>query len=418
MKLLTRTTIYYFISTLLVFSIGTVIFFYSLRKILDEEVNEGLQTKKTELQLYFSKTEVLPEVWPPGTGILSISKYRGTFNDVNRDTLYLNTVEGEILPYRLLQFSTQVNKENYSVLISQPLIESEDLLEAIIFSLIILFVITIILMILINRVISKKIWRTFYETLSTLKKFDLKNSGSLKFSKTGIREFKELNEALSLLTEKISSDFRNMKEFTENASHELQTPLAVISAKLELLIQSSGLTEEQANSIRVCYESANKLAKINSSLLLVSRIENRQFNNEEKTDLSEMLQLKLKSFSELFELNGLKVENKIETKNIQIPLPAALSEILLNNLLGNALKHTEKGGLVFIALSTHKLSVANTGKPLDVPATEIFKRFARSSKSANSNGLGLSILKKICDTYNLKPTYLYRDGKHFFEVEF
>jgi signal transduction histidine kinase len=290
-------------------------------------------------------------------------------------------------------------------------------MEAVTTAAILVFSILLLSLLLIGSILSGSLWRPFRITMEKLRNYDVKKGENFIPEKTSIHEFRILNETLLKMTERIVSDYRNMKEFTENASHELQTPLAVISSRLEQLMQSGGLSEEQAALINSCRESVSRLSKINQALLLMSKIENRQFDNSEMSNLSLMIKQKLEALAELLSFKKLSVLTEIKP-DVQVKLPNALADVMLNNLFNNAIRHTEKGSEIKILLDKNKMVFLNPGTPLPFPDGEIFRRFKKGSIEQESTGLGLAIVKQVCDSYKIDVNYSFTDGNHIFEFYF
>ena len=417
MKLLTKTTIYYLVITLLLFSIGGIVFYVSLRSIISENIDENLEQTQEQVLYYTKKTGKLPAQPSVGSDILLFTPADLEIKSRFRDTVYYSEFEEEALPYRELVFSVKTNEGWYTTTAGKTIIEADDMIESVAQSLGIVAGILLVVLFLMNWFLSKSMWKPFYKTLDALKRFDLSNREAEDLLPTGIAEFNLLNEALNKMTGKILSDYRNLKEFTENASHELQTPLAIIRSKLELMIQVEGLPEDQVNAIREIYESVNRLSKLNQSLLLLSKIENGQFHETMVLDMKTLVEKKITQLAELTELKGITVENA-PIGTFEIKMNAQLADILISNILSNAIRHNISGGKIKVELKDTSLLVCNSGNPPEVPAEKLFKRFQKSGSSGESVGLGLSIVKQICDSYNLNVHYTYNEGMHCMRISF
>jgi signal transduction histidine kinase len=235
--------------------------------------------------------------------------------------------------------------------------------------------------------------------------------------KSGIKEFDILNGFINQMTEKVSADYKNLKEFTENASHELQTPLAITKGKLELLLQQENLTQEQIDLIESSYASITHMSKLNKSLTLLSKIENEEFSNTESINISSELNKALDDFSDLIKLKNLDLESNIKeeviTKNDK-----TLIKVLINNLLQNAIRHNNEGGRIIIELSENQLIIKNTGAGLDIPGEQLFERFKKGIHTEKNSGLGLSIVHKICEISQYRISYDIEDEWHKIIITF
>ncbi|HVA97986.1 MAG TPA: HAMP domain-containing sensor histidine kinase, partial [Bacteroidia bacterium] len=300
--------------------------------------------------------------------------------------------------------------------ISKSLLETNDFvidISAIVASIALFLLIALFFL---NRWISKKIWAPFNNTLNELQNFDINTFKELYFGKTDIFEFNELNNAVKKMTAKIFSDYLNLKEFTENASHEIQTPLAIISAKLEMLIQSGSLSREQSDQIQGAYEATIRLSKLNQGLILLTRIENRQYPINEKVFFKKNIEDRLVILKDFIEKRTLSITFNAE-KEVVLMMNPELASILINNLIGNAIKHNIDGGEIIIELSEKKLSVCNSGDVMTIDTERIFERFQKS-KNSDSMGLGLAIAKKIAELYQYKISYSYINAMHCITVDF
>ena len=234
---------------------------------------------------------------------------------------------------------------------------------------------------------------------------------------TNINEFAELNSAVDSMTKKASRDYNEIKSFTENASHEIQTPLAIILSKLELLSQSETLKEEQMNIIQTIAETTNRLSKLNQSLILLTKIDNRQFRETTPVDISALIIHHLNNYEELLHAKEIKLAKEIQP-GVMVSMNETLAEILIINLLSNAIKHNVEKGIINIKLTSNVLSVSNTGNKPDTPPSVYFERFKKGSDSNESLGLGLSIVKKICEAYSFGVDYNYSEMLHKISINF
>jgi signal transduction histidine kinase len=200
-----------------------------------------------------------------------------------------------------------------------------------------------------------------------------------------------------------------LKEFTENTSHELQTPLAIIKSQIELLIQADNLTEAQYKNLSKSISAINKLSKLNEALGLLAKIENSQFQATESLDLTSLIESKLSNCEHLLEIKSIEVKKKMDS-SFKVEMNSLLADILIENLINNSIKHNVQNGKINIEVNTREIKIFNTGIPLSYPTSELFQRFTKSN--SQSLGLGLSIVKEICSQNNIKINYEYEDNWH------
>jgi len=317
---------------------------------------------------------------------------------------------------RTIEFNIHAEGNWYLVSVSKSLEGTDKLIQVIIAITVSVILLILMVTFIINRIILKKLWQPFYETLQHLQHFDLSKSKKINFNATGIDEFQYLNSILDEALTKAQKDYQSLKEFTENASHELQTPLAVVQSKLDLLIQNEKLSETESKTIQAAYDAVQNLKKINQSLLLLTKIENNQFSEKTTVDISQQLQKKINQFSELWKAKN--IEPQINLQPVKLSINTQLADILLNNLLGNATRHNFQNGNIIIDLQAKNLTVVNSGPGNAIDEKILFNRFSKANHSGESFGLGLSIIKQICDTSNFICSYSFQQpNMHAFAVK-
>lgn len=271
-------------------------------------------------------------------------------------------------------------------------------------------------MVLTLRFISWRLWKPFDKTLRWMETFRLEDGCVTVFSESHVAEFDRLNRALLLLIHNSLVSYRMQKEFTENALHELQIPLAVFQSKLDLLLQLPGLTARQAELVRGLYENANRLARLNRNLLLLAKIDNRQYQTMEEVDLPELVGDLLPSLESLS--GSVSIYKDFQISDLKLRANRTLLESLVNNLVVNAVRHNRPDGMVMVHIIGRQLEVVNTSDEPALNKNLIFRRFYRSSEATKGSGLGLAIVKAVCDYHGWKVSYCYEYGFHSFIVDF
>ncbi len=416
MKLLSKTSVYYLLFALPAFAICSFVLFNWVSAEIQDTLDESLWKEKikTEQRLKAGKSVDDDSIALQPTLIDALDGERAY---VMSDTMMYDSLEEELLPYRVLRSVVNDGKSNYLFTIRKSTIESEDLIESIFYPIIFLLVLLLSGFFFINWYVSKKIWSPFYKTLKQLEQYKITEKAE-KFNSTSIVEFSELNAALTAMTEKMQSDYNNQKQFIENASHEIQTPLAVIKTKIELLIQSAHLNESDMSLIQSAYNAANKLSSLNKALLLLSKIENDQFKDLEI--LVDFRTLTAKTVSH-FEDQAAAMNIQIETKGSASPqhkMNSMLADILISNLVQNAIRHNVKEGSIQIVFEENKMVLSNTSDTTVTNTSELFNRFRKNEASAESIGLGLAIVKEICSKYGVNVSYSVTDKMHSLELRF
>ncbi len=398
MRLITKTTLLYLLITALVIASSGLILYNITNNFIEKRIRDYFLRKEERLTGYLSD---------PNVNLNGINSYKSQrvvlrpdlktplLTNYDRDTILFNEMEGERQPFRARTLDKVVNGKMYRISMYMALKESQLLLGGIITSLFYVFLVLLALMLLLNYLSSRYLWQPFNYTLEQIKHYSLNRGTALAEVPTTTKEFKELNSLFAQMTSRIEQDFRNMKEFTENISHEIQTPLAIIKAKVEMLQKSEKLTSEQAKTAGAIYRATSHLSKLSRTLGLISKIENQEFTKHERLDLYSFLEPLLFNFKELAELKQVKINFKA-TEEAYITIDPYLLDVLLSNLVKNALSHNYEKGEINICLQQQQLTICNTGAPLDFPECEIFDRFRRNGQNSSSLGLGLAIVQKIC----------------------
>ncbi len=297
-------------------------------------------------------------------------------NELKTISVY-DTMSREEKPFRELTTYVMIKAKPYQLTVQSSLVENDDLVLAIALVQVALSVFLAAGLLLMNRTLSKRLWKPFYKTLDHLKAYELDKSESIPLETSGIIEFNDLNKAVSHLTERNRKVFLNQKEFIENASHELQTPIAIFQSKLDTLMQSPNLSQTEAETITDLESTAQRMARLNKNLLLLSKIDNEQFIDKEEIELAALIQSQVNSLQPMAQLENLRMITTVDL--VTIRANRTLIEVLLSNLLHNAIRYSPKGGEITIALHQKTLSISNPGQPLTLGIEKMTERFRKES---------------------------------------
>ncbi|RQO32667.1 sensor histidine kinase [Taibaiella sp. KBW10] len=318
--------------------------------------------------------------------------------------------------FRGLRKNIKVNGTSYILTIETNIEETEETVLVIALATLLFFIVLVVGLVILNRRLSQKLWQPFQSTLKQLKSFRLHQQQSIHFETSDTLEFEQLNEALSKLIHNNIAAYAIQKEFTENAAHELQTPLAIIKNKLDLLLQKDALTDRQYQIIEDLNKSLSRISRINKNLLLLAKIENQQFDATQEVNISALIEQSIKVLGEHIEHKGLEIDQNIGT-DIQVKGNITLVELLIQNLLLNAIRHTPAQGHIRIVLHAQQLIFTNSGtNALD--SAKLFQRFTRQSNDTGGTGLGLAIIEQICQFHGWTVHYAFQNGTHTFSVDF
>lgn len=417
MKLLNYTTTYFAIILIFLLAIWAVFFYLAIMDEIYDSMDDGLENQKIIVIRRAAEDATILErsAFEDGNYIITpISPEIGSgFTDEYRDTLMYRENESEYEPVRLLESVFRQDGEFYKIKVVTSMVEEDDLRKELFFSILYLYIGLIIIILLLNSFLQKKAWRPFYKLLGRLEKFSIENDREIKFEKTNIDEFRLLNERVDRLLKKSVESYKSQKEFIENASHELQTPLAISINKLELMAENSNLSESQMEELGTVLTSLERLIRLNRSLLLLSRIENRQFAEGEKFSWNQLVNQISAEFGDY----GVHKEVMIEIEEqgqFDHTGNKDLAGILISNLLRNAIIHSSPGAVVKIIITPKAIRFENPGTSA-LDEARIFNRF-QGTDNARSTGLGLAIAKAIAEKFGIELTYRFTSKTQIFII--
>src|SRR5580692_9321703 len=398
MKLFTQYSRVNIVASILALLVGSIGYYFTMRYVLIHQLDDTIKVEEAEILSNIRTRGQLP---PPSDYHDQQISYEPATAAVLRH--YLNTTRivhhHHEEPYRELVFSALAAGRLYTVTIGVSEEATEDLLAmimAVTAGMILLLLGTLFLA---NRLLLRRLWKPFYETLSGMRQFNLSSRQPLPVSVTAIDEFRNLDEAARQMTGQILKDYETLKGFTDNASHEMQTPLAIINSRLDLLIQDHDLAETHHRPIQAMYDAIGRLRQLNQSLLLLAKIENQQFTRSDSIDMAPLIEEKLVQLEDPLRDRHLIVHKDLD--RLHLPINGYLADILLNNLLINAIRHNQDGGDLSIRLRESSLRITNSGPALSFNPDTIFDRFVKGAHSGGT-GLGLAIVRQICDNYQYK----------------
>ncbi|MFB5945457.1 sensor histidine kinase [Albibacterium profundi] len=419
-SLKTYTNRYLVIAILAIMAIWALLFYAVLMDEVYDNIDDGLKNQKIEI---IREAYADPDI--VNTTTFGINQFRiipGTA-DENIDKNYFYNKEmympydEEDEPYRILRtgFYTKDGKP-YQLEIRTSTVEEDDFLINLAFSLAVLYVVIALSIIVINYVGLTKALRPFKLIMNGLGNYRFGDSKSFIPIESQVKEFDNLNKHIVQMIDQNEQIFEQQKRFIENASHELQTPLAVTVSKLDLLMDDQLLPEEPLSKIAEAKQSLLRLVGLNKSLLTLSRIDNKQYHEEEVVNFSELVMGLLDDFSDLIQFRELQIEVEGDGQFVT-KYNGDLASILISNLLRNAIKYNTKGGILRIRLQRDRIEIANSSLGEALNPDYIFERFHKGSQDSQSNGLGLSIIRSIVDNYpTISVSYTYDEDLHVFSV--
>ena len=417
MRLVDKFTIWFLIITAIVLVAGGLVVFTRVQSEVDREAIRRIKSHIDNISVQLAQGKSPEELKSEHVDIIEVDPKTPEIDINVYDTMAIYRPRMEALDRKLtVESSYHIDGKHYKVSMYDFVAEPDEIADGVRESLGWIFLMLLAIVAITNVVISKRILSPFHKTLKAIQRFSLKNDNEINLPATRTKEFEQLNYFLKRMTGKARSDYRALKEFTENASHELQTPLAIIRGKLELLLESQ-LSEEQGKQIISALNSIERLSKINHSLTLLNKLENQEFQALEPINISVHLEHVLDDLSEVIEMKSIAIHKEID-RNVKILLHPSLADILIMNLCSNAIRHNINHGHISVKLKPGQLVISNSGAAPEVPPGQAFERFKKTSQHNESVGLGLAIVKQICQVSGATVKYEYRRGEHVISLTF
>jgi signal transduction histidine kinase len=336
-----------------------------------------------------------------------------------RDTSVFLYASNKTLPFQVLTSNLQWNNKNYLITTYVSSTEISHLIIKVFITEAVILVLLLIAIILINRKSGKVLWSPFFSTMTKIKEFDITHGEALILPhETGTTEFDQLNTAVTAMVDKVNEAYFHQKQFVENASHEMQTPLAVIRSKLELLINDPNLTEKNASLLSDITDANDRLSQMNRTLLLLAKIENNQFPGTELVDIAEIVTKEIQNFKDHYEKIPQLVAHIDEGIKVTVNANRSLIQILISNIIKNAIVHNQPDGKIIVTIIPNELTIENTGPMLEINAEDLFERFKKGSHESKTTGLGLALVKQISNLYHFTVRYSHADGWHRVHIIF
>jgi signal transduction histidine kinase len=420
-KLLSRSSRYFLLFSVLILAVGSIFMVLALDAVLTEKVDESLVHTRKMLRKELAERDSIPARLEIMDKIIDFTLIPQDLSYAfYRDTVLLVSEaednELELEPFRKYVYTERINGKNYRVELNQAKFEKEDLALAM-FGLIAGFLIIFLLILnWFNRYLSKRIWRPFHHLISSIQQFDVTAGQGIKPITSDIDEFALLAQSTSDMTAKLVKDYQSLKRFSENASHELQTPLAIILARTDLLLQRPNLDETSAEHLSAIQQASKRLTQLNRSLLLLTKIENQQFSTTRTNRLDKLIKQEIDAFAPLIAHHQLQLN--LALSEVTVDCNTDLLIVLLQNLIGNAIKYNYENGELLIRLTDQELLLKNTSlQQLVAKPAELFDRFRKGEANSTSLGLGLAIVQEICELYHWQIDYLADTEYHTIRIQ-
>lgn len=422
MRLLNLTMLYLSGALLLILSVWAIVFYIDMMDEVYDSLDDGLENHKMliihkaqEDQMIYQKSDFAESNYrltpvEPSVAMSGLETYSDT-------SMYMVNEEDFEIVRMLTTYFQDNDGQYYKLQVISSMVEEDDLISSLLYSLISLFVVVLVSIFIINKLILSRVWRPFYQLKNELSRFKLGKNNSFNAPNTSVVEFKELNIAIDKLLKDNTEVYDKQKSFIENASHELQTPLAISRSKVEMLLPHFEENEKVLNQLSDVLDQLDRMKRLNKTLLLLTKIENRQFRDYEPIDFNSLWKDQIEAFKDLLLHKGIEVHLD-EIGQLQGQFNPDLAAMLVSNLLRNAMVHNIKDGRIQVTIYDNRFAIANTGKTGALDSKHIFDRFYKDVENQQSTGLGLAIVKSIVDLEKGRVAYHFQEDMHIFEVIF
>lgn len=417
-KLLHKTTSSFLTFAIIILLIAAPAFYFITQWLYIYETDEVLHFHKGAFvkESYKDFTEKDIKAWNKYNHNVMIVRDMGITKDSIFGEILFDSIANENEPFRVLYAPVTINGKRYTYTEKINLVEMEGMVINIAAMFLFIIIILLIGIIWISKKSATKIWKPFYNTLHQIHDFEIDKNKPPHFIATEIDEFNQLNKSLEQLIEKNTAIYKNQREFIENAAHELQTPLALFQTKIDSLLQLE-LNEEQSDILSSLNNDVSRLNRLNKNLLLLSKIDNGSYVEKSAIILNEYIEKHLDFFIEQAEAKNITISTEF-TSTLSITANPAFTEVLINNLFLNAIRHNEKNGKIIIHIKNNQLTFSNTGQSTSLVIDKLFNRFSKINPSSQGNGLGLAIIKKIVEINQWEIHYTFENQLHNFSIRF
>ena len=421
MKLFNRMLKYLLLGVVFVLFGWSVCFYMGIMTEINDEVDDSLEDYSELIIIRSLAGEELPSNDNGSNNQYFLQKITKDYALSRPDIIYQDSMiyikeKKETEPARILTtIFRDANDEYYELSVYTPTIEKADLKESIFYLLVILFVSLSVVIIVINVWIFRICMKPFYRLLEWLEKYRVGTKNTLLENPTNTTEFQKLNEAVAQFASHNEEVFEQQKLFIGNASHEMQTPLAVCMNRLEMLMEDDSLTENQMKELIETYQTLEYASKLNKSLLMLSKIDNSQFVEEKDIDMNRLIKMYIEDYQEVYSYKDIEVHLE-EEGNFVVRMNEVLAVVLVTNLLKNAFVHNVDNGYLYIYMTREGVKFKNSAENGPLDEKYIFERFYQAHRKEGSTGLGLALVDAVCRHSCLGIKYLYEEGWHIFEL--
>ena len=419
MKLFHNVMLHVSVASVFIMTAWAVFFYWAIIDEVNDEVDDSLEDYSESLIVRYLNGEDMPSLNNGSNNQFYMydvsSEYAETYPQISyRDEMVYIDDKLEYEPARILMTIFKTDTGYKELVVYTPTIDKLDLQRSILGWIVALYAGILLILLLLNVWIFRRNMKPLYVLLSWFNNYKIGSGYKPLSNKTKITEFKELYHAVTMSAQRNEKLYEQQKMFIGNASHEMQTPLAICLNRLEMLMEDENLTEKQMEEIAKTHQTLENITRMNKSLLLLCKIENGQYADVKEVSVNSLVSQYVDTFNDVYSYKNITVK-VTEMSSLSMRINESLAIILVSNLLKNAYLHNCENGKIDVVISEKDFTVSNTGESA-LDSSKIFTRFYQGSKKEGSTGLGLALIHTICRANNISISYEFRDKMHVFKV--
>jgi len=414
-RLLTKTTFFYLVFILITFFVSGRYLIHKSNQYIDNETEHIFKHRERYITKYLQEKDTVKNFRTTQISVLKNWADTIKYPSYTDTLIYIEDFEENLL-HRQKKFTIKAHGKIFLVKMNVVINDFVKLQKDIAHRILPSFVILALAIIAFIAAMSGYLFKPFHRILSQMNRYKVGNGLSVQEIKSSTVELKKLQYLFKRMVNRIEDDYQNLKEYTENMAHEIQTPLTIIRNKAERLIADEAVMSGHKESVKAIYNEVNHLSRLGTTLNLLTKIENGEYANSVNLQTKEIILSHIDSINELLDLKSLQIETSLDETHTVLIDPF-LFDIILKNLLRNAVRYASHTGPIKVETKNNNLAISNYGETLEVDNHKIFERFYTSDKSNNSLGLGLALVKRICDINQLQLSYEYFEGQHKFIIK-
>lgn len=422
MRLIYRIVVRLGIALLIIMSLWATLFYYTMVDEIRDEADDSLEDYSELIITRVLAGRALPQVGDGSNNSFTLTPVDASYVAEQPHLKYEDhdfyiAEKQETEPARVLTtiFHDQQG-QYYELRVATPTFEKNDLFQSILWWVVALYVVLLLITLGVTMLIFYGNMRPMYAILRWLDDYKPGVKPSPVPITADVKEFARLGRALQGAIDRSEELVERQSQFIGNASHELQTPLAIIGNRVEWLLDEGNLTDEQGAELFKIQSTLTRAVRLNKTLLLLTKIENGKFPDIVQVDVARLVQDSVEMYSEIYASRQMTVQVDIED-DVKVEMNESLAATLVSNLIKNMYVHSAEGAEGRVVVGNNQLVVENDGEQT-LDSDRIFDRFYQGPKSKGSMGLGLPLVAAVCRTYSLGVKYQFKAGRHCFIVDF